>query len=128
MPNGGLMQLVAYGAQDMYLTGNPAITFFDAGYRRHTNFSENDYIDIPRDVKKQHSELCLVDHYTLDRIYEEDCCAICLDEFKVKDEVHQTLCNHIFHFKCMSKLINSNHQCTYRCPLCRKEMYIYEEI
>ena len=25
---GGLMQLVAYGAQDIYLTGNPQITFF----------------------------------------------------------------------------------------------------
>jgi len=24
---GGLMQLVAYGAQDVYLTGNPQITF-----------------------------------------------------------------------------------------------------
>ena len=36
---GGLIQLVAYGAQDMYLTGNPQITFFKAIYRRHTNFS-----------------------------------------------------------------------------------------
>ena len=36
---GGLMQLVAYGAQDIYLTGNPQITFFKAIYRRHTNFA-----------------------------------------------------------------------------------------
>ena len=35
---GGLMQLVAYGAQDIYLTGNPQITF-KVVYRRHTNFS-----------------------------------------------------------------------------------------
>jgi len=33
------MQLVAYGAQDLYLTGNPQITFFKTIYRRHTNFS-----------------------------------------------------------------------------------------
>ena len=33
------MQLVAYGAQDVYLTGSPKITFFSAQYRRHTNFS-----------------------------------------------------------------------------------------
>ena len=33
------MQLVAYGAQDIYLTGNPQITFFKVVYRRHTNFS-----------------------------------------------------------------------------------------
>ena len=36
---GGLMQLVAYGSQDLYLTGNPQITFFKSIYRRHTNFS-----------------------------------------------------------------------------------------
>ena len=36
---GGLMQLVAYGAQDVYLTGNPQVTFFKVVYRRHTNFS-----------------------------------------------------------------------------------------
>jgi hypothetical protein len=36
---GGLIQLVAYGAQDVYLTGNPQITFFKVAYRRHTNFA-----------------------------------------------------------------------------------------
>ena len=33
------MQLVAYGAQDIYLTGNPQITFWKVTYRRHTNFA-----------------------------------------------------------------------------------------
>ena len=36
---GGLMQLVAYGAQDIYLTGKPQITFFKTVYRRYTNFA-----------------------------------------------------------------------------------------
>ena len=36
---GALMQLVAYGAQDVYLTGRPEITFFKASYERHTNFA-----------------------------------------------------------------------------------------
>lgn len=36
---GGLMQLVAYGAQDVYLTGNAQITYFKVVYRRHTNFA-----------------------------------------------------------------------------------------
>lgn len=36
---GGLMQLVAYGAQDAALTKNPQITFWDVTYRRHTNFA-----------------------------------------------------------------------------------------
>jgi len=33
------MQLVAIGAQDVHLTGNPQISFFKVVYRRHTNFS-----------------------------------------------------------------------------------------
>ncbi|XWV25143.1 mg448 protein [Tupanvirus deep ocean] len=36
---GGLIQLVAYGVQDLYLTGDPQITFFKVLYRRHTNFA-----------------------------------------------------------------------------------------
>lgn len=36
---GGLLQLVANGAQDVYITGNPQITFWKVVYRRHTNFS-----------------------------------------------------------------------------------------
>ena len=39
MGGGGLMQLVAYGSQDIYLTGKPQITFFKAVYRRYTNFA-----------------------------------------------------------------------------------------
>ena len=33
------MQLTTYGSQDIYLTGNPQVTFFKVVYRRHTNFS-----------------------------------------------------------------------------------------
>jgi len=36
---GGLMQLVSYGSQDIYLTGNPQMTFFKFVYKRHTNYS-----------------------------------------------------------------------------------------
>lgn len=36
---GALMQLVAYGAQDAYLTTDPEITFFKVVYKRHTNFA-----------------------------------------------------------------------------------------
>jgi len=36
---GGLMQLVACGAQDIFLTGSPMISYFKTVYRRHTNFA-----------------------------------------------------------------------------------------
>ena len=38
------MQLVAYGAQDVYLTGQPKVTFFQAVYKRHTNFAMENII------------------------------------------------------------------------------------
>lgn len=37
---GALMQIVAYGAQDIALTGNPEVTFFKSQYKRHTNFAK----------------------------------------------------------------------------------------
>ena len=36
---GGIISLVANGAQDVYLTGNPQITYFKVIYRRYTNFA-----------------------------------------------------------------------------------------
>ena len=36
---GGLLQLVSYGAQDIYISGNPQITFWKVLYKRHTNFA-----------------------------------------------------------------------------------------
>lgn len=43
---GGLMQIVTYGSQDLFLTGTPEITFFRSVYRRHTNFSmESIFVD-----------------------------------------------------------------------------------
>ena len=40
MPGGALMQLVAFGAQDVYLTGDPKVTYFQTTYKRHTNFAQ----------------------------------------------------------------------------------------
>ena len=37
---GGLLQIAACGAQDVFLTGNPEVTFFKTSYRKHTNFSK----------------------------------------------------------------------------------------
>ena len=37
---GGLIQLIATGEQDQFITGDPQITFFKSVYKRHTNFSK----------------------------------------------------------------------------------------
>ena len=43
---GGLIQLIAIGAQDVYLTKKPEITFFKTVYRRHTNFATETFEDV----------------------------------------------------------------------------------
>jgi hypothetical protein len=53
---GGIMQLVAYGAQDIYITGNPQITFYKIVYKRTTNFAiesiKQSFVNIPELGKK----------------------------------------------------------------------------
>jgi hypothetical protein len=52
MGGGGLIQLVAYGAQDIYLTAQPQITFFKSVYRRYTNFAmEPIELQLPHDIE-----------------------------------------------------------------------------
>ena len=57
MPGGGgLLQLVAQGKQDVFLTGNPQITWFKMVYRRYTNFaieSQQIYFDGDPDFGKR---------------------------------------------------------------------------
>ena len=38
--SGGITQLVAIGAQDAHLVGNPEVSFFRSSYKRHTNFAQ----------------------------------------------------------------------------------------
>ena len=45
---GGIMQLIFQGAQDIYLSGNPTMTFFKTVYRRHTPFG-TEYISLQFD-------------------------------------------------------------------------------
>jgi hypothetical protein len=84
---GGLMQLVAYGAQDVYLTGNPQITFWKVTYRRHTNFAMesieqtfNGQADFGRRVQctiSRNGDLAYRTYLqvTLPEIGQDQCCA-----------------------------------------------------
>ena len=45
---GGIMQLIFQGAQDIYLSGNPTMTFFKTVYKRHTQFG-TEYMTLPFD-------------------------------------------------------------------------------
>ena len=56
---GGLIQLVALGAQDVYLTGNPQITFFITIYKKHTNFAK-ECIEQPLDGSELGRKSCTI--------------------------------------------------------------------
>ena len=60
---GGLIQLVAYGAQDIYLSGNPQITFFKHVYKRHTMFAIENFPQYPTGTINWGNKLT----YTIDR-------------------------------------------------------------
>lgn len=59
---GGIVQLVAKGKEDLFLTGEPQITFFKVLYRRHTNFAREEickyFINEPDFGKRA---TCLID-------------------------------------------------------------------
>ena len=73
---GGLLQLKEKGAQDIYLTGNPQITFFKIVYRRHTNFSIEsiEQIWINRPSNDQLSTRCIIGRKgdLISKIYIQD--------------------------------------------------------
>jgi len=61
----GLMQLIAYGAEDVYLTGNPQMTFFKTTYRRHTAFGQNSQIDNYLDDWKEQIAECFSELFSI---------------------------------------------------------------
>ena len=82
------MQLVAYGAQDVYLSGNPQITFWKVTYRRHTNYAMesieqtfNGQADFGRRVQctiSRNGDLAYRTYLqvTLPEICQENCCGV----------------------------------------------------
>jgi|SRR5579872_2398329 len=71
MSKGGLMSLVAYGAQDVYLAGSPNITFFDIAFRRDTH---------QHDIHKHECYLCTQKH----------CCKESTDLFCCQQHIYQS--------------------------------------
>ena len=51
----------------------------------------------------------------------EGSCVICLEDFKIDEQVNQTKCNHLFHIVCLEKSIQHNIK---NCPICRTSLMI----
>lgn len=120
MVGGGLMQLVAYGAQDAYLTGNPQITFFKTVYRRHTDLSLNEFnnneIEPCQYIYKKYELFKKIDKYN------QSSCPICHDEYCLDDDILIWGCQHIYHKNC-------HHENIRECPICRhSDPYDFSEL
>lgn len=106
MVDGSLMQLIAYGANDVYLTGNPQIAFFKTVYRRHTsplNHYDNNADDCKYIYKKYNQ---------FKDKYNQSSCPICYDEYIPNDDIIVWGCQHIYHKECHHTNIKD-------CPSCR---------
>ena len=70
-------QLFAYGAQNMYLSGNPKITFFKAAYMRTTN---NDRLEAAanriqtawrrHDARRKRKAVAVIELHVLHHLYK----------------------------------------------------------
>lgn len=51
--------------------------------------------------------------------YEKEKCSICLESFKLNEEINITKCKHIFHYICIEEAINKDIS---DCPICRSNL------
>lgn len=133
---GGLIQLVAYGEQDMYLTRQPQITFFKSVYRRNSEIKEvngvkevkgvkmkviikRKYINLSEFVRSNVADLSF--NRDIENIIDADNfkCGICLQLFSDPTTLS---CNHTFCRSCINNWKNKNNTC----PLCRKYITDYK--
>jgi hypothetical protein len=122
---GSLSQLVAYGAQDVYLTGNPQTTYFRTIYRRYTNFANidnvNDFANIDNvnnfanlfDINEWPIELMLL--LETDRNIE---CPISLEIIKLDDQYCRCVqCKYNFSKNALISAFKNKRSC----PMCRSD-------
>jgi hypothetical protein len=126
MPSGGLIQLMAYGGQEVYFTSNPQHTFFRTIYRRHTNFALFDQNQ--QNEQNQYEQNEFINQYDINKwiikyviILETDRnmdCPINLDAIKLNDQYCRcTQCKYNFSKEALIESFKTN----YTCPMCRAE-------
>ena len=101
---GGLMQLVAYGAQDVYLGGHENQHFIGL----HHHHAHHHHVH-----HHHHNPILLikrVNHQNVPMQYHETC-AICLENFE--DEVGLLSCNHYYHVNCITEWLETHETCPY---------------
>lgn len=103
--HGGLMQLVAYGAQDIYFNNR---NFNNAGmlYSPHVK-------KISKQQKQRIKCAKKFKNFRKHDKYDQHICCICLDKYRAEEFVSVRYCGHIYHEKC-------NKLDLVACPICRR--------
>ena len=123
MPGGGLTRLIAHGVQEVYLTDNPQITFFNIAYRRHTNFVINPINDLTDlggleiqnefDINKWPIKYVII--LETDRNTE---CPINLEQIETNDQYCRcNRCKYNFSKEALIESFNTK----ISCPMCREQ-------
>ena len=82
-------------------------------------YSGNSFLNKYEWLKKTKATKDILDKYGKDPI-----CSICYEKFKIKDNIHITKCEHIFHYFCIEKAVDNK---IYHCPLCRTNIQTGEK-
>ena len=122
MVGGGLLQLVAYGAQDIYLTGN-----INYSYNKKIKITKIPSFDNPRwssstNSLNKSSNIWDSECRKLGKDAKNDICPISFCEIKEKSEyIYCTQCNYNFLKEPIQKALSYSNTC----PLCRTEWKNY---
>ena len=90
-----LLQLLSYGAQDIYLTSNANYSLFNTTYNRHTNFTH--YPQLPKKYLKKYYLSVNERHPTVEKLFE--LYGYNYNDFPVFYQNYKQYLNHFFH-KC----------------------------
>ena len=120
MVGGGLMQLVAYGVQDVHLTRNSEVDFHRAVYQPFVNFATESIEQTFNGPGLREENIPEEETFDMkfDRLHTvhgtlREECSICLD--KPPGMITRTGCGHEFHTECIKGWLRDNPSC----PLCR---------
>ena len=120
MVGGGLMQLIAYGAMDVYLTGNPQITFFKV--KSDDNVISGEFYENQKDINIWFD----IRNLTIEIDFNNEICPICRDQFQ--DDSMISICknNHLYHKECFIGYQEQLNE--HSCPYCKYDMVVNGDI
>ena len=90
--SGGIIQIVSYGSENLFLTGSPEITYFKTVYRRHTNYAAESII-LPFDNEVNFDEISTIKIPSVGDLLTKLYLQITIPEFSYERDVSSVAVN-----------------------------------